>query len=537
MAPRARNKPAGSGGARRPGRGQGHRKAVRTAIVAGVNAHRAGRLAEAMRHYRQALDIDPGSPEALHGLGVIATQTGDTALAIRLLERARDADPRQPLIHDNLGNALKAAGRMADAVASYRRHLAGQPDDALALSNLGSALLATGAVDEAVATLRRAVDTRPDLAGLHNNLGSAVHAAGDLEAAISHYRAAIERDPELADGHRNLGKALRDKGDLGAAARAFMHAADLYRGPAARPGPAPTFALASRAKLRHDAAQLTYLLEAGILDPSWRVDRDALKHCAGRIADTVADSQPVPIPPDFRPRLARAYNRLVHREPAPRQPGPVINPALDPAAISADYDRNRPGITWFDDFLTADALAALRRFCLRSTVWHSFTYAGGYVGAAMEDGFLPPLLVQIAEDLPKCLPAIFGRHKPTKIWAFSYDSRLTGIDIHADYAAVNVNFWITPDSANEDPAAGGLVLWDKEAPPDWDFRTFNADTAAMQRFLEQSGATSRRIPHRQNRVVIFNSDLFHKTDDIHFKDGFENRRINVTMLYGMRDGG
>jgi hypothetical protein len=36
-------------------------------------------------------------------------------------------------------------------------------------------------------------------------------------------------------------------------------------------------------------------------------------------------------------------------------------------------------------------------------------------------------------------------------------------------------------------------------------------------------------------VVIFNSDLFHRTDDIRFRAGFENRRINVTMLYGTRD--
>jgi hypothetical protein len=36
--------------------------------------------------------------------------------------------------------------------------------------------------------------------------------------------------------------------------------------------------------------------------------------------------------------------------------------------------------------------------------------------------------------------------------------------------------------------------------------------------------------------VIFDSDLFHETDAIHFRDGYENRRINVTMLYGRRAG-
>jgi hypothetical protein len=43
------------------------------------------------------------------------------------------------------------------------------------------------------------------------------------------------------------------------------------------------------------------------------------------------------------------------------------------------------------------------------------------------------------------------------------------------------------------------------------------------------------VPHRANRAVIFDSDLFHETDDIAFKDGYLNRRINVTLLYGRRE--
>jgi hypothetical protein len=34
--------------------------------------------------------------------------------------------------------------------------------------------------------------------------------------------------------------------------------------------------------------------------------------------------------------------------------------------------------------------------------------------------------------------------------------------------------------------------------------------------------------------VVFNSDLFHETDDSTFKDEYLNRRINITLLYGYR---
>ena len=108
--------------------------------------------------------------------------------------------------------------------------------------------------------------------------------------------------------------------------------------------------------------------------------------------------------------------------------------------------------------------------------------------------------------------------------------------MHADAAAVNVNFWITPNEANRNSGNGGLVVWDKEAPNHWDFAEYNNDKNRykIQEFLEQSEAKPITIPHRQNRAVIFNSNLFHETDVIDFQDKYESRRINVTLLYGHR---
>jgi hypothetical protein len=50
--------------------------------------------------------------------------------------------------------------------------------------------------------------------------------------------------------------------------------------------------------------------------------------------------------------------------------------------------------------------------------------------------------------------------------------------------------------------------------------------------LEESGARTATVPYRANRAVILDSNLFHKTDRISFADGYEHRRINITMLYG-----
>ena len=186
-----------------------------------------------------------------------------------------------------------------------------------------------------------------------------------------------------------------------------------------------------------------------------------------------------------------------------------------------------------DDLLTPDALEGLRRFCLGSTIWREGF--DGYVGARPQSGFACPLIAQVAEEFAAIYPAIFRDHPLLFAWAFNYRQGETGIKVHADFAAVNVNFWITPDHANLDPGTGGLSVWDVAAPLDWAFDRYNSHEAPIRAFLAESGARATRIPYRCNRAVIFDSDLFHETDVMSFRDGYDSRRINITLLYGTRD--
>jgi hypothetical protein len=78
------------------------------------------------------------------------------------------------------------------------------------------------------------------------------------------------------------------------------------------------------------------------------------------------------------------------------------------------------------------------------------------------------------------------------------------------------------------------MIWDIAAPADWDFSHYNGDEQPIHEFLAKTGAKSTRVPYRANRAVIFDSNLFHATDEIKFKQGYLNRRINVTLLYGHR---
>ena len=77
-------------------------------------------------------------------------------------------------------------------------------------------------------------------------------------------------------------------------------------------------------------------------------------------------------------------------------------------------------------------------------------------------------------------------------------------------------------------------MYNTEAPLEWGFKTFNNDTEKILEYLEDNNDGKSVIPYSENRVVLFNSNLFHETDKFEFKEGYENRRINVTMLFGKR---
>jgi len=181
---------------------------------AAVLHHRAGRLAEAERLYRQALALDPGHADSLNLLGVLAQQSGRTGLALDLLGQAIARDPAVAGYHANLGNMLGEAGRLDEAVASFGRALALDPTQPEAHSNLAHALAQLGRLDEAIACCRAALALRPGFAQALYNLGNLLWQAGRLEESVACCRQAVAALPGDAQAHAALGIALRQRGRL-----------------------------------------------------------------------------------------------------------------------------------------------------------------------------------------------------------------------------------------------------------------------------------------------------------------------------------
>jgi tetratricopeptide (TPR) repeat protein len=541
---------------------------LQQAFTQAVAHHQAGRLQQAADLYQQILAEQPRHADSLHLLGLIAYKTGRLEEAVGLITDAVQQDPAKAPYCFNLGVVLQKQGKLDEAADTYRRAVKLNPSHVEAQSNLGNVLLEQGKLEEAVAAHQQALRMNPQSAEAQNNLGVALKEQGKFAQAVASYEQALKLNPHHVEAQNNLGVAFRDQGKLEEALSAFTQTLAmrpgyvkahydraftyLWKGEIGRAaedfqasaetkqnhGWPTRDTTVSRARMKHDAEQVRYLVDRGLLGQAQQGYLAMLQQLSRRAAQESGSSWRMPVSPGEYQAVAPSFNRVLHRNDCPTLPGGAVNVSLDAEAIEAHYHAKRPEIIHVDGLLTADALQSIRRFCLDSTIWKR-DYPNGYIGAFLGDGFACPLLLQIAEELRLKFPGIFKQHRMTQAWAFKYDSALTGLNMHADAAAVNVNFWITPDEANLDPERGGLVVWDKEAPRDWNFKEYNnaGNEPKVRAWLTQQGAQAVTIPYRCNRAVIFNSDLFHATDHISFKEGYENRRVNITLLYGRREQG
>lgn len=485
--------------------------------------------------------------ERLHAAGIGEMRAGRATAAIALFADALRLAPGHVACVANLGSALQAAGRLGEAVAAFDRAAALAPGHPAIHHNRGNALLAAGRAADAAAAQARAATLAPADARFQYAWGMALDRAGRLDAAAARFRAAIAIDPGHPSARAALALSLQAKGDAAGALAVLREQAMRTRGLTTphlyEEGPHEERPyqdgdrLANRSRIRHDVEQFRWLAAQGdlVFDRAG-LDRTASAYEAllRQMPDGSDARRPVGLTDAMLAALGGTYNRAIHLLDAPASPESPLAPR-DWRSVEGAYAADAPGIATIDGFLEPTALSALRRFCLGSTIFHHVKH-GGYVGA-----YLPEvacgLLLQIAQELPQRMPTVFRQHRLRQMWVYKYDSRMEGIGVHADAAAVNVNFWLTPDEANLDPATGGLVIHRCEAPLDWSFQRFNEDEGAIDAYLARHSAGSMTVPYRCNRAIIFHSDLFHATDRFTFRDRYEDRRLNVTMLFGDRADG
>jgi tetratricopeptide (TPR) repeat protein len=197
----------------------------------------------------------PAAVDALFAQGVQALKAGRLAEAETAFRRVLQQGGGQAYVHNNLALVYQQQGRHAEAVAESRTAVRLDPAYAPPRVVLGASLLALGRVAEATAELERAVKLLPKERAARVELARAYTRGGQPAAAVEQYRAlreiapddpeysyqlaraylrlsdwAMRRlreiDPGSARIHQALGHNYRVQGRPDLAARAFERAAE-----------------------------------------------------------------------------------------------------------------------------------------------------------------------------------------------------------------------------------------------------------------------------------------------------------------------
>jgi tetratricopeptide (TPR) repeat protein len=470
----------------------------------------SGDLDSAKALFEAVLASSAGHPLALAHLGLIALSGGDAATAVLHLGRSIEAAPLSPALYVNRSTALTRLGRIGEAAADLRKALVLDPTNVKTSAVLAERFVALNETAAAERWFTRVATLDKREPTLWYNLGVTRVALGDLRGASEAYR---------RHGRLLHGRPLTDSG-----------ADPDPELPVEPVRPAPRLTCWHR--LTHDRAQLVHLRERGTLPSHLHDEPDRYAAVLDSLSAAERSAETFELDDARYERIARTYGRFVHIAHTNWDDRPALSDAVNWAEREDAFLSGDPRAVTIDGMLTAEALTALRRFIWDSTIWHQIK-AAGYLGAYLREGFGDPLVVRIAEELRHRMPRVLGGLNAKVIWAYSYEQTMAGINPHADFAKVNLNFWITPDAANLDPETGGLIVYRKAAPPDWDFSTYNTASADfIYGYLGQDRDDFLRIPHRANRAAMFDSRLIHETDRFSFAPGHTSRRINITVLFG-----
>ena len=466
-------------------------------------------------------------------------QKNNLQIAEKLYNEVLEIDPNHSIALNNLGLLYEKLAEYQKAISCLKKSIKINPSDINTLNNLGIILKELGNYEQAKKCFEKAIKINPNIAKTFGNLGVVLNFLGQYKKALITFEQGLKLDPDSITLQKNItSHHINDLVDFKKATNSSYKALKIYRN---------NFNFINKHislfRLKHDVEQAKYITQKSKIfesknykfngiDEFQKVSNEILNR-KENIANEDNFNKQISLNPDEINSLLPFYKSdLIYQ--TKKISGSCINPNKNWLDIEDEYLNSSNQIIYIDDFLSEEALIELREFCLVSKVWNK-EYQNKYLGAFSNEGFISPIHLQIAIDLKQKLPKLFGPHILGSFWGFKYDTTLgKGINIHADFAIHNLNFWITPDEFNNNKNSGGLKVYDAPAPNNWTFANYNTNDDKIYKFLKENNANCTNIPYKFNRAVLFNSAYFHETDKIDFRDEYEGRRINNTYLFGKR---
>ena len=153
--------------------------------------------------WQDALVHQPHDPLIQFNLGTLLAEAGRLPDAIRHFKETVRLDPDSDRAHYNLARAFEETARPQEAIKHYLATLRLRTDDASSHYNLARLLEDTGQPLQATEHYRQAIAANPDFSAAHTNLAILLLTSGQTQEAIQHFETALRTQEDL-DNYMNL---------------------------------------------------------------------------------------------------------------------------------------------------------------------------------------------------------------------------------------------------------------------------------------------------------------------------------------------
>jgi tetratricopeptide (TPR) repeat protein len=183
-------------------------------IAEGNEQYRKGKLAEAIKAYNQALEIDPENPDAWNNKGLILAVAGNYKEALNCHLKAVDLDPDNVDAISNIGMIHTKMENSQKALEWYDKALSMDPNHQTTWNNKGNLLSKMGQYQEALRCYDKALEINPEyMAAMNNKAVELIHLKR-YDEALGLLNSVLKSRPLFSEGWYVKGKAYVGMGDF-----------------------------------------------------------------------------------------------------------------------------------------------------------------------------------------------------------------------------------------------------------------------------------------------------------------------------------
>ena len=509
-----------------------------------MKLHNEGKFDEADQIYQSVLKDDADNFVANYFHGCVLSEKSQFQDAVKYFKKSLDSKPDNYEANNNLGIAYKKLNDYENAKKYFLKAISVDENNFRAYFNCANLYFDEKKYDQAIDFFNKTISCDSTIGEAHHRLGVIYQEQYKINRNTEYlvkakncFNTAIISDASNPDPISALGKIYLWLGDIKEADNQFKKVCSLKHSDETIFSKYNERYLSDKKLLsvliKHEYEQLTYLKDNTSNIEFEKEYYNELERLYSKIRKGEFGTEDVDY--SIKTKIAQ----IICNDPPNIPSHNLINEENDIELLESKFLEKAPGILVIDNFLNYEALIELQKFCLNANIFKQ-PFQNGYLGAFITEGLSNEFILKLSEDLRFTFKNIFKDLKLMTALIFKYDSSKKGINIHADQSSVNVNCWITPESANIDKKSGGLQIWDKSPSPEklvqvkelgFDAYNSDANSSEKKRFLAENESNRQIIPYKENRAVIFNSMLLHTTDTYSFKDNYKDRRLNLTFFY------